>query len=224
MTDVDWKGHWDGYVNETLTAESDLLRAITVIRAIASDPRNYVREIDGESILDKLGYPPQSDGERGETAEPLLPWVRARLLPPGARTPIQLTYEVRVLPRPGSELPLRLGDPLQIPTLHTVRVLSVDIDLLAPSTAPVTPEAVQAGAPQLYAMVRPIVEKFFPLHENVGASIMAHDPVPRGMAGGDTIHMRTAVLMRFSAADNDVTNAQNARRKVQLYGPNGKPL
>jgi hypothetical protein len=207
---------WWGYVNQTLTSEADLLRAVPWVKAVASDPRNYVREYQGESILEKDGYALQSDGAKSNEAEPLLPWVRVRMLPHGARTPIVLTYEVRVVHR--DEIP-RAMEPRR---LQTVRVLSIDLDLLTPTTSPTMPEHVHADEQRYYALAKPLVQLFFPLHEGVGASIMAHDPVPRAMAGGETVHMRTAVLMRFSAPDDDVH--ATAKRKVQLYGPNGRPL
>lgn len=210
MTDAARDEPFYGYVNETLRSEADLLRAIPSVRTIASNPANYIRTVTGEDVLDKLGIVPGS-----ADPAPLLPWVRIRLLPRGAASPIVLTYEVRVI---------ETESPVTGIVRKVLRVLSMELDLIAPSNAPIMPDQVNEKANEFYRGAMPLVKPFFPLHDNVGSDIHAHAPLPRVMQGSDTIHMRTAVLMRFSAADDDVTNAQNAKRRVQLFGPNNRPL
>lgn len=210
---------WRGYVNTTLRAESDLLRAAPLMKRFASDPRNWLHGPD-EMVLDKVGWIPSAESDDLLVEGPLLPWVRCTMLPRGALTPIRLTYEVR-----------QLHDPVK-----TLRVLAVELDVLYPSSAPLRSFQVEEGAQGFYRQAQPLVQMFFPLHIHIGASIVAADPVPRVYK--EVAYMRTAILMRFVASDSDPLNLENLpadseiaanqasepKRKVTLYGPDNKPL
>jgi hypothetical protein len=126
---------------------------------------------------------------------------------------VRLTYEVREVIPEGS------------PTPVAMRVLSIQIDIMAQ----VMPGAIQDGKHALFRLSEPFVKLFFPLHQNVGASINSGQPVPRvsrvNAADEANVHYRTPVLMRFSADHLDPGNAINkAKAPTTLLGPDGKPV
>jgi hypothetical protein len=195
-----------GYVGQRITQEHELLAAIRVVKDIGHHEDNWIRP--GEDLR---GTPPkegvvvwQHNLVKVGTLEP---WVRISMLPRGASTALRLTYQVRVVDG------------------EARRELAVELDVLSATTAPVMRHDVLRDAQGFYDGVGPIVKQFWPLHDHVAANIDAADPVPRGNADTRTVHMRTAVQMRFAVPHETISAPPKAtKRRVQLFGPDGRPV
>lgn len=200
------------YVDGKLRLESDMAAAIPLIKRVAEanplGPEQNLRE--SEDAPAATGVVPITMGGASASIEvgDLEPWVSLTFSPEGVPTPMRLTYEIRV-----EESGRRM------------RKLHIEIDILTPSTHPIMPHDVERDKVQLFKQFQPIVQHFWPLHENVAARIWAADPVPRGNSTTQTIHMRTAVLMTFQVPDNEaLAPPSEAKRKVTILGPDGRPV
>lgn len=219
------------YTEQALTSDLEFFDAVSRIRTIAHHERNLVRANEGVDILDGMeGWVliPETAEQVGHRKDPpplgppdwthtdhLLPYVQVRAMQEGARSPIRCTYEIRQVLHEGR--------------LVKMRVMSMQMDVITPSTDPLMPNQVYQHQQEFYALAEGYVRLFFPLHDGVGATLHAGQPIPRRIPGDETLHMRTPVLMRFSAADDDLTNqvvteAAQPSRKVTLFGPDDKPI
>lgn len=207
------------YVGAKLRSESDYLDARCAIKAIAEHAPNHIDAEAGEDLrhpdTPKQGVAPLEREDQWDSVGDLLPYVEMFLLPADARTPIRFTYEVRHQPGRGRR-----------------RILHIGLDLLSPTTSPVTPDAVLAQKQQFFNQVSPLVTGWFPLHEHVEAALSVGEPVARHMqgAGGVSggVHLRTPILMSFGVpwqglVDLESTNAR-PRQRMALLDKHGRPI
>jgi len=219
------------YTEKVVTSDLDFLDALARVRVIAHHGRNLIRENEGADILDGVeGWyvaPSQAEQIRHqdvlntdlawEHTDHLLPYVQVAFKAPHARSPVRFTYEIRQVFHG---------------RLMKLRVLSMQMDVITASTQPLMPSEVMSRQAEFYALAESFVRLFMPLHDGVGATIHAGDPVPRHFPGEETFHARTPILMRFSADADDHHNEvmrtaaapseQGSRPRTRLFGPDDK--
>lgn len=219
------------YTEDVLERESDFIDAIALVREIAHHEPNRVREWDGEDLADdnKMGWVPvfvepgamfqgtmaDEDGRvpgDWQQVDHLWDYVRISYKPPEAATTVRFTYEIREVDAPSGDR-------------KRMRVLSIQMDMVTSTAkgAGLMPSEVYANKAHFFSLAEPLVRRFMPFHTQVGASIHASEPVPRSFPSSGTVHLRTPVMMRFSADDTDVHNTVGAKAPVAILGPDGRP-
>lgn len=193
------------YAGHNLDSQAEWLEHLPTVKQTAEHAGNLVRP--DEDIMERSGFIlGDAPGEWREVPH-LTPYVQLRLMLQPGHPPHRFTYW--------------LATDGKVTTRH----LAVQLDVITPSTHPVTPMDVKNNEQAVLQSLLPFIQRFFPLHKNVGFNVSAHNPVPRVNADtGEAAHLRTAVLVRCAATDTDVLNRERApRRKVQLLGPDGRP-